>query len=143
MRAAPAVQVTLAPDRAWSVFVRAVGAAALAGLAASAGMRAGWPAPAAAACAMLGALVGAWAAGRWLAPPYVGTLSWDGKTWAWQGAGESAPQPVAEVRVVIDLGPWMLLRLRSPARWLPLAEHRAGAAWHALRAAVARPEAVE
>ena len=141
MRAAPAVQVTLAPDRGWRIFSRALGAAALGGLAASAAMRLGWPQAGVIAATALAALLGAWA-GRRLVGPHEGMLSWDGAAWHWQAAGQPEPQPAGEVRVAIDLGPWMLLRAHPagrPALWLPLAERRAGAGWHPLRAAVARP----
>ena len=76
----------------------------------------------------------AWRADARRAAP---SLRWDGQTW-WLGA--QAVQP----RVALDLGAWLLLRLRPPGRvlataWLPLSARcarAAGASWPALRAAL-------
>ena len=62
------------------------------------------------------------------------TLAWDGQRW-------SADGRPGGLELMIDLGPWMLLRLQpdEPARraiWIPVSVADAGAAWHALRAAV-------
>ena len=62
------------------------------------------------------------------------TLAWDGQLWCADG------RP-GRLDLMIDLGPWMLLRLRpdEPARrttWIPVSVADAGASWHALRAAV-------
>ena len=64
-------------------------------------------------------------------------LRWDGQGW-W--LGEDAVQP----QVTLDLGDWMLLRLRLPGRvrataWWPLSARRvnaAGTSWPALRSAL-------
>ncbi len=66
-----------------------------------------------------------------------GRLHWDGQRWT---LDECAVQPA----VAVDLGGWMLLRLRRPGArfplwpplWRPLSVRRAGAAWVPLRAAL-------
>lgn len=137
MRAAPAVQATLAPDPGWAIFMRALAASALAGLTAWAAQ---WlPAPAAAAglAAALAALVG-WFLGPMLVAPHAGSLHWDGAAWSWQAQGWPQAQP-GTVAVMIDLGPWMLLRFvptGAAAVWLPVAEAACGSAWRPLRAAL-------
>ena len=60
------------------------------------------------------------------------TLSWDGQQWA--AAGQTG-----RLQVMLDLGPWLLLRLRPPhgrALWIPVSNRDAGPALHALRMAV-------
>jgi RNA polymerase sigma-70 factor (ECF subfamily) len=56
----------------------------------------------------------------------------------------SADGVVGTLAVMLDLGPWMLLRLQGTepvtSRWLPISAREAGPAWHLLRAALfARP----
>lgn len=82
-----------------------------------------------------------------LARPLRAHLAWTGREWV---AG-FAPQPAAgpaQVRLMIDLGGWLLLRVRVPgvpggpggrARWLGVARAAAGADWHLLRAALYCP----
>jgi hypothetical protein len=137
MRAAAAVQVTLAPDRGWRLFARLLGAATSAGLAGALllGLAPAWAAAGAALAALLGACGGA----ALLAPPHAGTLRWDGAAWSWQPSGQGTPL-AGQVALMIDLGPWVLLRWRSPgqrARWLPLAQAGAGPMWQPLRVALA------
>lgn len=75
-----------------------------------------------------------------------GLLRWDGRAWQWQDArtagGEAETRPV-DVAVAIDLGDWLLLRLRNAppgghalagSRYLALAQRRHAATWPALRA---------
>lgn len=64
-------------------------------------------------------------------------LAWDGAQWQVDG------RP-AQVRLMLDLGPWVLAQARPvQARgcvWLPLSAREAGPAWGGLRAALyARP----
>lgn len=73
------------------------------------------------------------AAGLSLRPARMQRLAWDGQHWRVDGHH-------TRVQLMLDLGPWMLLRLRpeasSGSRWLPLAASEAGTAWGALRAAL-------
>jgi hypothetical protein len=137
MRAAPAVQATLSPDRGWLACARGLAALALAGLAAWAAQGLGGPGWATALAAAGAALAGLLAGAR-LVGAHTGTLRWDGAAWSWQPLG--AAQPLAgRIEVMIDLGPWMLLRLQSVEAgtlWLPLAQSACGPAWRALRSAL-------
>jgi len=144
MRAAPAVQATLGPDRGWAAFTRGLAALALAGLAAWAVQALGAPGwvmtLAAAPAALLGGLVGQ----RLMAAPR-GALRWDGAAWSWQAQGAPVAQTGAVV-VMIDLGPWVLLRFvpaGAAAVWLPVAQSACGPAWRALRAALHAQEVPE
>jgi hypothetical protein len=59
-------------------------------------------------------------------------LRWNGEYWAADGRA-------GEVDVMLDLGPWMLLRFRPPddvPRWLPVPRREAGPAEQGLRAAL-------
>jgi hypothetical protein len=78
--------------------------------------------------ALLAAVLAAW---RW--PTWAAQLSWDGQSWQVDGQGGA-------MAVMIDLGPWLLLRLtpNAPQRpmWIPVAAVEPPAARHALRAAL-------
>jgi len=77
------------------------------------------------------------------------TLTWDGHGWhchnaAIHPATHADPQP-CELGVAIDLGAWLLLRLRPIAqgpswrrrvRWVALLESDVGPTWHSLRCAL-------
>jgi hypothetical protein len=73
-------------------------------------------------------------------------LRWDGQGW-WLGPGAAGQDGAAtEVSVAVDLGPWMLLRVRParaprwrPDAWLPAQRRGHEAHWHALRCAVYSP----
>ena len=104
----------------------ALAAAALVALALGHLQRPAWP-------ALLVALPVAALAWRQARPEAV-TLAWDGQHWRADGCP-------GRVDLMIDLGPWMLLRLQpdEPARraiWIPVSAADAGASRHALRAAV-------
>jgi hypothetical protein len=137
MRAAPAVQALLGPDRGWAVFTRTLVALALAGIAAWAASwwdAQGWATALAAAAAALSG----WAIGGPLLTPPQGILRWDGTAWTWQAKGAHEAQS-GTVAVMIDLGPWLLLRFApadAGAVWLPVAEGACGPAWRALRVAL-------
>jgi len=74
-------------------------------------------------------------------------LRWDGQRWFASTAGTPAEAPAAvDLNVVIDLGRWMLLRLRregasrgAGSAWLPAQQRGHEAHWHALRCAVYSP----
>ena len=85
--------------------------------------------PAMALIASLVALV-AWRRAR----PQALLLAWDGQRWTADGCA-------GDLDLMMDLGPWMLLRLRPDDRtrravWIPVSATDAGAARHALRAAL-------
>jgi len=132
MHAAPAVGVRCAGGAAWRLFQ-----AAMPGLAAA--VAAGWAvltldAHAAAIAAVVAAAAGtltvtlAW----WRRAPVVVQLRWDGACW-------TVDDTVGALDVMIDLGAWMLLRLRPAGpgrpRWVAVAAAEAGPQWPALRAA--------
>jgi hypothetical protein len=64
------------------------------------------------------------------------TLYWDGRAWQL----DAVP---GELRVAIDLGPWMLLIFTpdaaARASWLPVQRLGLETQWHALRCAVYSP----
>lgn len=139
MRTAPAVQCALEADTRWRAglcFLQA-GTAACAAAWATLWVQG----PVWAACALAGAaaaLAGglAWAAGR----GGLERLAWDGTQW-WLHGGAAPSAREAEVRLVVDLGGWLLLRIepwRTPRRpcWRALSRRRHRAAWHALRCAL-------
>ena len=129
MRAAPAVSVTCNRAGAWRGFlalIPALAAAALVAWALGHLQRPAWP-------AFLVALPVAALVWRQARPELL-TLAWDGQHWRADGCP-------GHLRLMIDLGSWMLLRLRpdEPARraiWIPVSAADAGATQHALRAAV-------
>ena len=68
-------------------------------------------------------------------------LQWDGQTWRLAAVDFDEPGDAIHVRVVIDLGGWLLLRCRpvdGPWRlrhiYLPLSRASSGASWGSLRA---------
>ena len=74
-------------------------------------------------------------------------LRWDGEAWHLGPAGAAGQDGEAvDVAVTVDLGVWMLLRVRSlqaprwrPDAWLPAQRRGHEAHWHALRCAVYSP----
>jgi ABC-type nickel/cobalt efflux system permease component RcnA len=76
-------------------------------------------------------------ASLWRAP--AADLRWDGQAW-------QLGSMTGNVAVVIDLGPWMLLRFTADApprtTWLPVQRRGLEAQWHALRCAVYSPRPV-
>ncbi|WP_170130658.1 hypothetical protein [Sphaerotilus hippei] len=98
--------------------------------------------------ALLGWLGCAWS--WWRRPPLQGRLRWDGQDWWLRLQSDPADSgPCARLVVTIDLGRWMLLRLRTQAStlpharattwWLPMSAAALGDAWHPLRCAVYSP----
>lgn len=67
-------------------------------------------------------------------------LQWDGQCWRVAAAGLREPGVPVEIRVVIDLDDWLLLRTQPVGRrlpcplFLPLSEAQSGASWGSLRA---------
>jgi len=127
MRAPPAVAVRCTGGWPWRLLNIALPTLA-------AGVAAAWAllhveAPVAPAAAVAtGVLLLAWRLSR----PRERLLQWDGQRWTVDGLP-------GRLQLMIDLGPLLLLRLhpeqgRGP--WLAVTAAEAGAAWHALRAAV-------
>jgi hypothetical protein len=142
VHAAPAVSVRCAGGAAWRAVRVLLPAAAVASVAAwglgHGGAQGGtW---------LLGVAITAVAVAglAWLSTrPTTVALVWDGRTW-------SADGTAGRLDVMLDLGAWMLLRLRPadgqgrlpPAggepgrtRWIPCGSAEVGAPWHALRVA--------
>jgi hypothetical protein len=75
------------------------------------------------------------------------SLRWDAQRWHLGPAASVGHEPrVGELRVAIDLGPWMLLRFTPDAgatgaapTWLPVQRRGLEPHWHALRCAVYSP----
>ena len=75
------------------------------------------------------------------------SLRWDSQRWHLGPADTMGHEPwTGELNVVIDLGPWMLLRFRPDAqsspdavRWLPVQRRGFESQWHTLRCAVYSP----
>jgi hypothetical protein len=129
MRAAPAVSVQAGRSPGWLFFQSAVTALAVTALAAwvlAHLQQPAWPALA------LGPLAAALAWRVFRRPPVA--LLWNGLVWSADGQNGT-------LEVMIDLGGWLLLRLRPDdasgrALWMPVSRGDAGPSFHGLRAAV-------
>jgi hypothetical protein len=128
MRAAPPVSVRCNGGAAWRLVQTGLFALAAAVLAA-------WT------LAQLG-LATAWAAAPGLA---VAALAWRGcrsreVALTWDGRAWTADGIPGRLEVMIDLGTWLLLRMRldggTAPRWIAVSAGEAGLALHGLRAAV-------
>ena len=131
MHPAPPVRVTLGRSAIWIASNAVLGGASAASLVAWLVMQDGTLATAWAV--LVAAAVGAAAAGarawRSQAPA---ALSWDGNGWQWAGND-------GDVRVMIDLDRWMLLRVKRSAQghcWIAASRRAAEGPWPALRAAL-------
>jgi len=147
MRAAPALQVTVSGRGAWRGFVVALAVASSAAAAWWLASRLGSPTVAKALAAGLASAFAAMVALRALSVRSLG-LSFDGQCWQLRVSPDvDAPGRPGDVAVVMDLGPWMLLRFDAPPdesykrcrRWLALERRELGPQWHALRCAVYSP----
>ncbi len=131
MRAAPPVAVTASGGRPWQATQAVLPALAVAALAAWALQWLDGPVWLSAPMALLTGAV-AWPTAR----PQAADLRWDGANWSVDG------QP-GRLAVALDLGGFLLLRLRPPRpgreRWLAVTAAEAGAAWPALRGALYSP----
>ena len=130
MRAAPAVSVRGTGGPLWRAWCAFLPALALAALVAWGLGHLGRPELGALAGLALGAAL---AMGLWKRQSRTpALLAWDGQHWSADGV-------VGTLAVMLDLGPWMLLRLQGTepvtSRWLPISAREAGPAWHLLRAA--------
>jgi hypothetical protein len=160
MRAPPPVEFTSAPGRAWRGALALLVAASVAvplawGLpyfAAHGGSRqpdalssllADASAQAAIACGVgLMAFAAVWLSHRGAAA-HERTLRWDGQDWVLAGDGRQ-PDERGDATLMLDLGPWMLVRFLphaaagglGAATWLPLTLAGDPARWAALRGAL-------
>ena len=137
MRAPPPVSIDIPAPRGWRAVQALAFAAAGACLAAWGAQHAAWPEAGVAAAAALGAGVLAVIGWR-LCRGTAMRLAWTGRHWTCRSPFTAEPQPVDPV-ISLDLGSWMLLRLKppqGPAVWAAIGRADAGAAWHLLRAAL-------
>jgi hypothetical protein len=138
MHVAPPVRMNLAPDRAWHVAVSVCAAATGACLAAWGALQAQSPTPTVVA-ASLAAAAGASLLALWRIrrSASTGLLAWDGGGWHW--SPDAMARYSVEPRVMIDLGPWLLLRIAPtvPARravWAVASRRLGSASWPQWRA---------
>ncbi len=151
MRAAPPIEYPLAGGRRERWLIAGLYAATCAVLALWLAFwldsRDGLAAPATAGLSTLPVVAGLLGGrlARRLLPADPGRLRWDGALWWLESADASAgsappDQPLREVSLQLDLGPWLLLRLRigaGPLRWAVLEQADDGLAWHGLLVALA------
>jgi hypothetical protein len=75
-----------------------------------------------------------------------GLLTWDGVCWQWAPAA-GGPRP-GRVQVMIDIGPWLLLRFipvgaPGPAVWVAISRGAAAGQWAAWRATLYAPRSAD
>ena len=133
MRAAPAVSVRCSLGGAWRSVVALLPALATAALLAWGAGHLQWASGPAWLVVVLATCLVALVAWR-RARPQPLLLAWDGQRWTADGHA-------GDLDLMMDLGPWMLLRLRPDetarrAFWIPVSAADTGAAGHALRAAL-------
>ena len=139
MHAAPPVRMNLAPDKSWRGFVVICAGAAAANLVAWLAALADLIAPTAIAASLLACAVSATLAWRVMRRKGNGVLNWDGADWSW--APDATAPATGKLRVMIDLGAWMMLRF-APAdaalrtSWLAPSRRQAAGAWPQWRAAL-------
>jgi hypothetical protein len=147
MRAAPALQVTVSGRGAWRWLVVALAAASTAASAWWLLSRLGGATGSAAFAVCIASALAASIAGRAVRQP-PRHLRFDGQHWQLgMAAGADGQTRSGDLTVVMDLGPWMLLRFDAPAdgthgrcrHWLALGRDELQAQWHALRCAVYSP----
>jgi hypothetical protein len=130
MRTAPPVRVNVAPGGPWRLAI--AGLVALCIGACTAWVLAHARVPHGHWAAVAAFAIGCAVSWR-LQPSHEVLLAWDGSQW-------SLGSRHGRLRVMVDVGGWMLLRLDpAPAgarAWVAVGSARAGASWHALRAAV-------
>lgn len=143
MRASPAFEVSLQRFGVWQGGVLVV---ALLGIATLTAWLWTWPTLSVAVrlavgfAAFMAIGVVAWP----LARVPAARLRWDGQAWSLARHGMSNAEPiVGELRVAIDLGPWMLLKFMAQAQhgrplctWVPVQRRGLEERWHAMRCAV-------
>jgi hypothetical protein len=132
MRTAPPVSVHCSGGRVWRALQSLLPALAAAVFVVWLTEYGGWPKPQTAFAALFLTTIVAVLAWR-AAAPRIALLTWDGRCWRVDDAS-------GQLLVMMDLGLWMLLRLKpapqGPLRWLAVSASEAGPAWHGLRAAL-------
>jgi len=93
-----------------------------------------------AGCAAAMAVTAFWRAGR-RAAAREHTLRWDGQDWVLAGDARGRPDQRGDAALMLDLGPWMLVRFiprkgPAPSSWLALTAAGDPARWAALRGAL-------
>jgi len=135
MRASPACQVSLRRFGVWRAAVLGLGLLGVASVTAWLASREEALSAQLASAIGLAALMMAALVASLLRTP-AADLRWDGQVW------QLGAMP-GDLTVVLDLGPWMLLRFTAgaPARttWLPVQRRGLEGQWHALRCAVYSP----
>ncbi len=140
MHAAPPVRMSLAPDRAWHGAIGLCAGAAGANLAAWSALQAQVALPMVVATTLAAAAAASLSALWWVRRDATsGVLAWDGGAWQW--SPDAVASLAVEPRVMIDLGPWLLLRIAPtgparPALWRVASRRHAGASWSQWRAAL-------
>ncbi|MBZ8140456.1 hypothetical protein CLD22_11165 [Rubrivivax gelatinosus] len=135
MRHPPPVALTCSGGAPWRVARSALAAAAGASAAAWASAHLGAGSPSVVFTLAAGLVAGL--AGWRLARPLAAELRWDGATWSVDGVAGA-------LDLMLDLGGWLLLRLRpaqGAPRWLAVSAAEAGLRLHPLRAALYWPAA--
>jgi len=146
MRASPSFQVALRRFGIWRGVVLALAVLGCAAMFAWLLGRDPWV-PLEAASVALAALATAGLAVS-LSRVEAADLRWDGRCWHLSRPAAPHGEPVpGELRVAMDLGPWMLLRFMASAPasrarvvWLPAQRRGLESQWHALRCAVHAPQ---
>jgi hypothetical protein len=151
MRAAPAFELPVALSRGERCMLALIGATCTGVIAAwlwshvdaAAGPAGRGVLPAFGAIATA-ALLGAWLGWR-QSPRHAGTLAWHQGNWTLRRV--VGPPCEGQVQAKIDLGSWLLLRFEpidgTGPTWFGVDRARAGAAWHALRATLFAPGALD
>jgi hypothetical protein len=136
VRTPPPVSIDLPPERGWCGFQAALHGVAATALVAWLASHAGWADGGWTLALPLGATVATLLWIPFVQPP--ARLRRSGAQWTWQARGGpeiTVPAPA----VMMDLGPWMLLRVRPPgagAEWRAATRRQTPADWLPFRAAV-------
>lgn len=139
MHHAPALSLTLPPDRPWHCGIQGLSAATLVTTLLWLGWHAlqvGTPTPLMLVVAAGSAVPVFWLR-RWQAMVPVRELVWQPTNHHWR-----LQTRTGQLDCLADLGHWMLLRHRGPGlhtTWLPLSRRDHAAHWHALRCALFSP----
>ncbi len=133
MRPPPMLTLRCRPSRAWRVLCAALGAAAGASLAAWVAGHLHWLPLETQVAVITGALVGVLSGLGGAGAMRPVRLHWDGQAWHLDDLR-------GDLRVMLDLDRWLLLRLRAEGaratRWVALSRAQRSGEWRALRTAL-------